>query len=69
MKKIIAVILLVAMLALALCACSKTGTCDMCGKTDVSVSDITVNGETGWFCDDCYALAELAADMADDLGL
>lgn len=72
MKKIIAVILLVAMLAMALCACSKTGTCDMCNKTDVSIDSITAQGEEGWFCEDCYPIAEAAAEaleMLGDLGL
>lgn len=68
MKRIIAVVLLVAMLALALCACSKTGTCEMCGKTDVTVNSLDYQGEEGWFCDDCYTTVEGLVELAEALG-
>lgn len=69
MKKIIAVILLVAMLAMALCACGgKTGTCDLCGTENVAIECITVQGEDGWFCDDCYETAEGLAELAEMFG-
>ncbi|MBE6572327.1 MAG: hypothetical protein E7656_08785 [Ruminococcaceae bacterium] len=69
MKKIIALALVCVSLA-SLAACgpkAKTGTCDLCGKEEVKVKVIEVEGEEGWFCDDCYegakALAELAKNM------
>ena len=36
----------------------QTGTCAMCGKTEVSVSSLTYQGENDWFCDDCYPIIE-----------
>lgn len=69
MKRMFAVLALVVVFVMMFAACGggKVGTCDMCSTENVNVRDITVEGETGWFCDNCYdtvkGLAELAAQM------
>ncbi|MDO4385585.1 MAG: hypothetical protein Q4E18_06235 [Clostridia bacterium] len=54
MKKLFA-ILLILCLVLALAACGKPFTCDGCGKEKTEKQHkITLFGETGTVCDDCY---------------
>ena len=65
MKKAFLVLMTVSTLALSMVGCGgKTGTCDMCGNTDVKVKSIKVDDEEGWFCDDCYKTAKAIAKIA-----
>ncbi len=52
MKRIIAVVLLAALL----CAgCAKVGKCESCGQTEKL--NLFEHGDAkGWLCDDCYRL-------------
>lgn len=60
MKRVVVLLLALSMIfALAACGGSKTTTCDLCGETK-SCKSLTVEGETGWFCDNCYSLAKMA---------
>ena len=45
-----------------LAGCSKTGTCEACGKTDVKVKTATYQGESADLCETCYELFELVKD-------
>ena len=67
MKKTIALILAVVTL-LAVCvfmvSCGKTGECDMCQQT-AKLTEITYDGETGWYCSDCAELVEGLIELAD----
>ena len=68
MKKIIALALVLVALATTLMACGKKGTCDLCGKDNVSVKSLTYEGETADFCDTCYDGAKAIMDLASSLG-
>ncbi len=52
MKRIVAILLLVLMLATLLVACGKTTECEICGKT-ASCKQVEVLGVKGWVCKDC----------------
>lgn len=52
MKRIVAILLLVLMLATLLVACGKTTECELCGEVK-SCKQIEVLGEKGWVCKDC----------------
>ena len=57
-KRIIALVLaVVLMLSLGclLTACGKKGECEVCGETK-TLKKITIEGESGWVCNDCYKL-------------
>jgi len=55
--------------ALVACGGGKTGTCEMCGKENVKVSEVTFLGETGMACDECAKAMEELGDLdMDDLG-
>lgn len=71
MKRILAVVALVAMFVMMFAACGgggKVGTCDLCSTENVNVRDITVEGDTGWFCDNCYDTAKSLAELASQMG-
>lgn len=69
MKKIIALALVCVSLAATLAACGgKTGTCELCGKENVSVKTLTYEGESADFCNDCYEGAKAIMDLAGSLG-
>ena len=72
MKRILAVAALIAVFVMMFAACgggSKVGNCDLCGTENVNVRDITVEGDQGWFCDNCYDTAKQLADLASSMGL
>ena len=62
MKKIVALVLVLILCLSMLAGCSKTGTCDACGKTDVKVKTATYAGESADLCESCYALFEAIKD-------
>ena len=62
MKKIVALVLVLILCLSVLAGCGKTGTCEMCGKTDVEVKTATYAGESADLCEDCYALFEALKD-------
>lgn len=62
MKKIIALVLVLILCLSMLAGCSKTGTCEACGKTDVKVKTATYQGESADLCETCYELFELVKD-------
>jgi hypothetical protein len=64
MKKLIAVLLVVVAL-FALSGCSKKGTCESCGKEDVSLEKVELMGETGYLCEDCAEVVEALGDLGD----
>lgn len=72
MKRLVSLILVLALclsicFALVGCADTKHGECGLCGK-EADLTDITADGETGYFCDDCYETAEYIAELAEALG-
>lgn len=67
MKKVLAILLALVML-FALAGCGKTGDCESCGKKDVSLEKVELEGETGYLCEDCAALVEGLGELADSLG-
>lgn len=72
MKKAIAIVALAATFAIAFVSCGK-GTCEACGKENVSLStikdEITGSGETAKVCKDCKAEYDAAVKLAKELGL
>lgn len=59
MKRIITIILVIAMVLTAmfsLAACSKTGECEYCGQNEALVKYTYSNGDTVWVCNDCYRI-------------
>ena len=62
MKRIITIILVIAMVLTAmfsLAACSKTGECEYCGQKEPLVKYTYSNGDTVWVCNDCYRMCKL----------
>lgn len=66
MKRVICLILVLC-LCLMLVGCSKTGTCEVCGK-EGTVSEVEVAGETGWVCADCEDSLDALGDLANMFG-
>ena len=66
-RKLIAVLCLVVILVslFTACASKKVGKCELCGKDNVSLKELTYEGESSWLCDDCYDTMKALADMAD----
>lgn len=50
--KIFALLMVLVSVAVALTACSK-GTCEACGKENVTLKSVTVTGEKAKVCEDC----------------
>ncbi len=72
MKRVLAVVALIAMFVMMFAACGGggyVGDCELCGKEGVNVRDITAAGETGAFCDDCYDTAKQIAELAASMGM
>lgn len=64
MKRFVVLLLALSMI-FALVACgggTKTTNCELCGK-EAKCKSITYEGETGWFCSDCYDLANATIKM------
>lgn len=40
--------------------------CELCGKEDVRCEEIVYQGESGWFCDDCYDTVIELLEYADE---
>lgn len=62
MKRIITIILVIAMVLTAmfsLAACSKTGECEYCGQNEPLVKYTYSNGDSVWVCNDCYRMCML----------
>lgn len=62
MKRIITIILVIAMVLTAmfsLAACSKTGECEYCGQNEPLVKYTYSNGDSAWVCNDCYRMCKL----------
>lgn len=62
MKRIITIILVIAMVLTAmfsLAACSKTGECEYCGQNEPLVKYTYSNGDTVRVCNDCYRMCKL----------
>ncbi len=62
MKRIITIILVIAMVLTAmfsLAACSKTGECEYCGQNEPLVKYTYSNGDYVWVCNDCYRMCKL----------
>lgn len=59
MKRIIAVVLLAALL----CAgCAKVGKCESCGQKE-KLNSFEHKGEKYWLCDDCYRLYKFNSSL------
>ena len=70
MKKIIAMLLLVAMLATLLVACEDKFTCDNCNKEKSGKKNTTTfAGEEITYCNDCKDEVETIIDMGNAMGL
>lgn len=71
MKRIIALVLVIASLAILLCACGKFE-CDFCGEEKSGKKGTgKVAGESVTYCEDCedaYKLAKEIGDLGDELG-
>ena len=67
MKKVI-VILLALVMPFALAGCGKTGDCESCGKKDVSLEKVEVEGESAYVCEECAALVEGLSELANSIG-
>ncbi|MBQ7119971.1 MAG: hypothetical protein IJO09_07125 [Oscillospiraceae bacterium] len=61
MKKFMAMLAAFLML-LSFAACSAKD-CEGCGKEGEGTNEVTVDGETGYLCDDCKALVDLAGSL------
>lgn len=62
MKRIITIILVIAMVLTAmfsLAACSKTGECEYCGQNEPLVKYTYSNGDSVWVYNDCYRMCKL----------
>ena len=62
MKRIITIILVIAMVLTAmfsLAACSKTGECEYCGQHEALVKYTYSNGDSVWICNDCDRMGKL----------
>lgn len=62
MKRIITIILVIAMVLTAmfsLAACSKTGECEYCGQNEALVKYTYSTGDSVWVCNDCYRMCKL----------
>ena len=66
MKKVIVAALMVLAL-FALSGCAKTGTCSACGKEDVKVKKVKVDGNEGEVCEDCEKLVKAVQEMSKAL--
>jgi len=67
MKRIIALLLVCAFVCVAFVGCSNTGKCESCGKEDVELSSVTIEGETRDVCEDCEKLVEGLAALGEAL--
>ena len=57
MKKMFALLLMVVVLVASFASCASKFTCDMCNKeVEGKKHTVTVEGEKGDLCDDCYKL-------------
>ncbi len=63
-RRIIAILCLVVILVTLLTACGKTGKCEICGK-NAKLKELTISGESGWVCEDCYNQYKALADLAN----
>lgn len=57
MKKIISIILIVALLLMTIVSftgCEKKGTCESCGQQEVLKKYVDSDKETYWLCEYCY---------------
>ena len=53
MKKIVLAAMLLVGMTLAFVSCGKKGTCDLCGKKNVMLSEQKVLGEKAEICSEC----------------
>lgn len=68
MKKIFAIASTVLVVASMLVACgpaTKTTDCELCGKENVKCKELKYEGESGWFCDNCYEGAKELIELAE----
>lgn len=67
MKRFVVLLLaLVMVFSLVGCGGGKTATCELCGK-ETKCKSLTFQGETGWFCNDCYDTAKALVNIANSL--
>jgi hypothetical protein len=67
MKRFISALMIGALLVLSFTGCGKKGTCEVCGKKDVKVKEVTIAGEKGTACEDCVEDIEALKGLADAL--
>ncbi len=67
MKKLLAILCVVMILATMFVGCSKTTECAGCGETK-KCKQLEYDGEKEWFCvDECYEVAEEFIELAEKL--
>lgn len=59
LRRVLAILFIVCILLTLFAACSKTGTCESCHRTNQELKKLTVSGKTLWLCPECYKLMSL----------
>ena len=80
MKRIFALVLAILALSLMIVSCgekndtqtapvstAKITDCELCGNENVECEKITYEGETGWFCGECYDVVIELLEYAETL--
>lgn len=65
--KIFALLMVLVSVAVALTACSK-GTCESCGKENVTLKSVTVDGKKAKVCEDCKEIIEALVALGTRIG-
>lgn len=50
------------MMAAVLAGCGKKGECEDCGQVEKLNEYVDEDGESHWYCDDCYRMEKLYSD-------
>lgn len=58
-KRIMAALLLIALMFVTLSGCGKHGKCEGCGQTESLNKFEEYDGDVRWYCDTCYQMAKV----------
>lgn len=62
LQKFLVILMMTVMMASVLAGCGKKGECEDCGQVEKLNEYVDEDGESHWYCDDCYRMEKLFSD-------